>query len=78
MKPANQLVAYIWETGSSLEVIPDALIKVCLRRICIIWASLCNDAGLLCQAYILKAMTHEAKQQWTIVLLHIQKSSQNL
>jgi hypothetical protein len=27
-KPANQLVAYIWETGNSLEVIPDALVKV--------------------------------------------------
>jgi hypothetical protein len=27
-KPANQLVAYIWETGDSLEVIPDALVKV--------------------------------------------------
>jgi hypothetical protein len=27
-KPANQLVAYIWETGDSLEVIIDALVKV--------------------------------------------------
>jgi hypothetical protein len=27
-KPANQLVAYIWETGDSLEVIHDALIEV--------------------------------------------------
>jgi hypothetical protein len=27
-KPANQLVAYIWETGNSLEVIPDALVEV--------------------------------------------------
>jgi hypothetical protein len=27
-KPANQLVVYVWETGGSLEVIPDALIKV--------------------------------------------------
>ncbi len=26
-KPANQLVAYVWETGS-LEVVPDALVKV--------------------------------------------------
>ena len=35
-KPENQLVAHIWETGNSLEVIPDALIKVCLCTICII------------------------------------------
>ncbi len=27
-KPANQLVAYIWETGNSLKVITDALIEV--------------------------------------------------
>jgi hypothetical protein len=27
-KPANQLVAYIWETGNSLKVIPGALVKV--------------------------------------------------
>jgi hypothetical protein len=71
-KPANQLVAYIWETGDSLEVIPDALIKVCLRTICIVWASLCNDAGPLGQAYLLKALTHETKQQWTIVLRLLQ------
>ncbi len=50
MKPANQLVAYIWETGNSLEIIPYALVKVCLRTICIVWALLCNDAGPLGQA----------------------------
>ncbi len=77
-KPANQLVAYIWETGDSLKVIPDALIQACLRMICIIWASLCNDAGPLGQAYAMKALTHETKQQWINVLLHIQKLSQNL
>ncbi len=27
-KPANQLVAYIWETGDSLKVIIDALVEV--------------------------------------------------
>ncbi len=27
-KPANQLVAYIWETSNSHKVIPDALVKV--------------------------------------------------
>jgi hypothetical protein len=77
-KPENQLVAYIWETGNSLEVIPDALVKVCLCTICIVRASLRNDAGPLSQAYVLKALTHEAKQQWTISFLSIQKLSQNL
>jgi hypothetical protein len=75
-KPANQLVAHNGETGNSLEVIPDALIKVCICTICIVWALFCNDAGPLSQAYALKALTHEAKQQWTIALLRIQKSSQ--
>jgi hypothetical protein len=73
MKPVNQLVAYIWETGNSLKVIPDTLIKVCLCMICIILALLHNDAGQLGQTYIylLKALTHEAIQQWTIILLRI-------
>jgi hypothetical protein len=77
-KPANQLVAYIWETSNSLKVSPDALIEVCLCTICIVWALLCNDAGPLSQAYVCKALTHETNQQWTIILLRIQKSSQNL
>ncbi len=76
-KPANQLVAYIWETGDSLKVIPDVFVEVCLHRNCIIWALLCNDAGPLGQAYVLIALTHETKQQWTIILLRIRKSSQN-
>jgi hypothetical protein len=70
-KPENQLVAYVWETGNGLKVILDTLIKVCLHTICIVWALLHNYAGPLGQAYVLKALTHEAKQQWTIVLLHI-------
>ncbi len=49
-KSANQLVAYIWETGNSLKVIPVALVEVCLCMICIVWASLHNDAGSLSQA----------------------------
>ncbi len=63
MKPANQLVANVQEPGDGLEVVPDALVKVCLRPICIIRASFCNDAGPLRQAYILKALTQEDKQQ---------------
>jgi hypothetical protein len=60
-KPANQLVAYVWENGDGLKVIPDTLVKVCLCMICIVWASLREDAGPLSQAYILKALTHETK-----------------
>jgi hypothetical protein len=32
-KPVNQLVTYIWKTGDSLEVIPDAFIEVCLHTL---------------------------------------------
>jgi hypothetical protein len=71
-KPVNQLVTNVREPGDSLKVVPDALVEVCLCTICIIWASFCNNADPLCQAYILKALTQEAKQQWTIVLLRIQ------
>jgi hypothetical protein len=71
-KPANQLlVANVGEPGDGLKVVPDALVEVCLCTICIARASFCDDAGPLCQAYILKALTQEAKQQWTIVLLQI-------
>ncbi len=70
-KPANQLVANVGEPGNGLKVVPDALIEVCLRTICIVQASFCDDAGPFGQAYVLKALTQEAKQQWTIVLLRI-------
>ncbi len=70
-KPANQLVANVGEPGNGLKVVPDARVKVCLRTICLFQASFCNDAGPLCQAYIMKALTQEAKQQWTIALLQI-------
>ncbi len=73
VEPVNQLVPYIWETSNSLEVIPDALVKVFLRTIFIIWTLLCNDAGPLVQACFVKALTNEAKQQWTIVLFCIWK-----
>jgi hypothetical protein len=71
-KPANQLVANVGKPGEGLKVIPNALVKVCLHTICIVRASFRNNAGPLCQAYVLKALTQEAKQQWTIVLLQIQ------
>ncbi len=71
-KPANQLVANVREPGDSLKVVPDALIEVCLRMICIVRASFSDNADPLCQAYVLKALSQKAKQQWTIVLLRIQ------
>jgi hypothetical protein len=71
-KPANQLVANVGEPCDGLKVVHNALVKVCLFTICIIRASFCNNTGPLCQAYVLKALTQETKQQWTIVLLQIQ------
>jgi hypothetical protein len=71
-KPANHLAASVGEPGNGLKVVPDALVKVCLHTIRIIRALFRNDAGPLCQAYVLKALNQEAKQQWTIVLLRIQ------
>ncbi len=70
-KPANQLVANVGEPSNGLKVVPDALGEVCLCTICIVRAVFCDNAGPLCQAYILKALNQEAKQQWTIVLLQI-------
>ncbi len=62
-EPANQLVAYVWKFGNSLKMIPDAIAKVRFCTICIVWALLCNDAGLLSQAYTytLKALNHEVE-----------------
>jgi hypothetical protein len=61
MEPANQLVPYVWESGNSLKIIPDTLIEVCLRTICIVWASFRDDAQPLSQAYTLKALTHQVE-----------------
>ncbi len=61
MEPANQLVTYIWKSGDGLKVILDTLVEVCLRTICIVWASLHGDAGPLGQAYALKALSHETE-----------------
>jgi hypothetical protein len=74
---ANQLVANVGGPGNGLKVVPDALVKACLHPICIVRAMFCDKAGPLCQTYILKALTQEAKQQLTIVLLQIQELSQN-
>ncbi len=60
-KPANQLVANVGEPGNGLKVVPDALIEVCPRTICIVRALFHDNAGPLGQAYVLKALTQEAK-----------------
>jgi hypothetical protein len=60
-EPANQLVAYVWESGNGLKIIPDTLVEVCHCTICIVLASLHDDAGPLSQAYTLKALTHEVE-----------------
>ncbi len=77
-KPANQLVANIGEPGNCLKVIPDAFVKVRLCTVCISGALLGNDACPFSQTYVLKILTHQVKQCWTIVLLSIQKLIQNL
>ncbi len=60
-EPVNQLVAYVWESGNGLKIIPNTLAKVCLCMICIIWALLHDDVRPLSQAYTLKALTHEVE-----------------
>ncbi len=77
-KPADQLVAKIGEPGDGLKVIPDAFIKVCLCTVCVVGTLLCNDMCPFGQTFVLKTLTHQVKQCWTIVLLSIQESSQNL
>jgi hypothetical protein len=77
-KPENQLVPNIGEPGNCLKVIPDAFVKVHLHMVCIGGALLGNDVCLFSQTYILKTLTHQVKQCWTIALLSIQKPSQNL
>jgi hypothetical protein len=62
-KSANQLVANVGEPGNGLKGVPDALTNICLCTICILRASFWDNDGLLCRAYILKALTQEAKQQ---------------
>ncbi len=61
-KPSDQLVTNIGEPSNGLKVVPDTIIEVSLCMIYILWTLLCNDAGPLGQAYVLKALTHEVKQ----------------
>jgi hypothetical protein len=57
-KPVNQLVANVGEPGKGLKVVPNTFTEFFLRTICILWTSLCNDAGSFGQAYVLKTLTH--------------------
>ncbi len=77
-KPAYQMVADIGEPDNGPWVIPDALVVVCLHTVCLVGALLCNDIRPYGQTYILKTLTHQVKQCWTIILLNVQESSQNL
>jgi hypothetical protein len=72
VKPVDQLVANIGDPGDCLEVIPDALVKVCLHTVCFGGASLGNNACPFNQTYVLKTLTHQIEQCWTVVLLCIQ------
>jgi hypothetical protein len=77
-KTGDQLVAHIEEPSDCLKVIPDAFVEVCLCTVCISGALLGNDVCPFSQTYILKTLTHQVKLCCTIILLSIQKSSQNL
>jgi hypothetical protein len=58
MKPVNQLVANVGERCNGLKVVSDTFVEFFLHTICIFWTLLCDDAGLLGQAHILKTLTH--------------------
>jgi hypothetical protein len=68
-EPADQLVADIGEPDDCLKVIPDALVKVRLRTVCIGGALSGNNTCLFGKTYILKTLTHQVEQGWTIVHL---------
>ncbi len=77
-KPTDQLVNDIGEPGNCLKAIPDALVKVCHCMICFSVASLGNSACPFSETCDLKTLTHQVEQCWTVLLLWIQNSSQNL
>jgi hypothetical protein len=77
-KPVDQLVADIGVPGNGLKVIPDAFVELLFCMVCIVGALLCNNIQLFGQIYILKTLTHQFKQFWTIVLISIPESSRRL
>ncbi len=77
-KPVNQLVVDIGEPGDGLKVIPDAFVEVRLCMVCVGGTLLCDAICPFSQTYMLKTLTLQVKQCWTIVLPSIQELSQNL
>ncbi len=55
-KPTNQLDANVWRPSNCLEVIPDALVKVFLRQVHIVGASLAHNIGPLGETDVLKTL----------------------
>ncbi len=68
------MVASIWESGNCLKVIPNTLIEVLLCEVGTIRALLTNNVGPLGETYVLKTLTHQDKQCWTIFPLGFRES----
>ena len=64
--------------ATTLRLIPDALVKVGLCMVCLIGTLLSNNVGPFSETYVLETLIYQVEQCWTIVLLCIQKLSQNL
>jgi hypothetical protein len=78
-KPVDQLVmTNIGEPGDCIVVIPDTFIEVCLCTVCFGGALPGDNAHPFGKTYILKTLTHQVEQCWTVILLCIQKLSQNI
>ncbi len=63
------MFANFWESGNCLKVILDTLIKVLLHEVGIVGALLTNNVGPLGETYVLKTLTHQVKQCWTVFIL---------
>jgi hypothetical protein len=69
------LVTNVWEPGNCLKVIHDTLIEVLLCEVGIVGALLTNNVGQLGKTYVLKTLTHQVKQCWTVFILGFRESS---
>jgi hypothetical protein len=78
IKLTNQVVADVREPGNCLKVIPDALIEVFLHQVHLVRALLAHNVGPLGETNVLKTLAYQAEQCWTIFLLDLGKSSDNL
>jgi hypothetical protein len=61
VKPMNQLVADIQESGNCLKVVPDTLFKVLLREVSIVGSLLADNVGPPGETYTMKTLTHQVK-----------------